>query len=397
MKRRDFLRNSTLASTAMFTPNFLRSSAMVDASGLASRSGKILIVLQLSGGNDGLNTVIPFSDDLYYKNRPILGIPKKDVLGLNDHQGLHPALAPLRKLYDRGEMTIINSVGYPNPDRSHFRSMDIWQTGSPATENWSTGWIGRYLDSSCVGKPAYHALEVDDGLSLAMKGATRTGFAMSRPDRLRQAVRSQRLHGLTADHTAGNPSLGYLYKTLTETTEAAGYLFEQSRVKTAAAEYPKGAFGNDLKQIAELITADTATNIYYASLGGFDTHVQQRNRQQRLLDQYAQSVSALIEDLKANNLFDDVLIMTFSEFGRRLKQNASGGTDHGTANNVFLMGGKLKAAGFYNPAPDLTTLDDGDLIHQVDFRRCYATLIDDWLEGNSNAVLGQKFDSLGVV
>ncbi|SEQ64646.1 DUF1501 domain-containing protein [Neolewinella agarilytica] len=397
MKRRDFLRNSTLASTAMFTPNFLRSSAMANASRLASRSGKILIVLQLSGGNDGLNTVIPFGDDLYYQNRPVLGIPRKEVLGLNDHQGLHPALLPLRKLYDRGEMTIINSVGYPNPDRSHFRSMDIWQTGSPATESWSTGWIGRHLDTAAAGKPAYHALEVDDGLSLAMKGATRTGFAMSRPDRLRQAVRNQRLHGLTADHTAGNPSLGYLYKTLTETTEAAGYLFEQSKVKKATADYPKGAFGRDLKQIAELITADTATNIYYASLGGFDTHVQQQNRQQRLLAQYAQSVAALVEDLKANNLFNDVLIMTFSEFGRRLKQNASGGTDHGTANNVFLMGGKLKTAGIFNNAPNLSTLDRGDIIHEIDFRRCYATLIDDWLEGDSMAVLGQKFASLGVV
>lgn len=394
MNRRNFLRSSALASTALYTPAFLKS--MAAAKSEATRTGKMLIVLQLSGGNDGLNTIVPFGDDIYYQKRPTLAITPENVIQLNDHQGLHPALAPLQSLYDQGELSIVNSVGYPNPDRSHFRSMDIWQTGSPATENWSSGWIGRYLDHHCSGKPAYHALEVDDGLSLAMKGENLNGFAMSDANRLRQAVKSPRIQKLAKIDRAAEGNLGYLYKTLTETANAAGYLYEQSRVNRSTAAYPQGPFGKDLKQIAELITADTATQIYYASLGGFDTHAGQKNRQQRLLTQYAQGVSALIQDLKANNLFDDVLIMTFSEFGRRLAQNGSGGTDHGTANNLFLMGGSLKQAGFYNDAPNLSQLQDQDLIHQVDFRRVYAGVIEDWLEGDSVSVLNEQFPGLGI-
>ncbi|MEM1357975.1 MAG: DUF1501 domain-containing protein, partial [Bacteroidota bacterium] len=366
MKRRNFLKASTLASTALMTPNFLKAISRVSTE--ASRSGKILIVLQLSGGNDGLNTVVPYGNDIYYQKRPLIGIPAKEVIQLNDLQGFHPALAPLRPLFDAGEMSIINSVGYPNPDRSHFRSMDIWQTGSSSNEAWSTGWLGRYLDSACAGKPTYHALEVNDGLSLAMKGEQRSGFAMSDTQSMRRAINQRHLTSLTSQAPqAGN--LGYLYKTLTETTDAASYLFEQAKTHRSQVSYPNDPFGKDLKQLAELITADTATNIYYASLTGFDTHAAQRARQQRLLNIYAQGVAALVKDLKQHNLFNDVLIMTFSEFGRRLQQNASGGTDHGTANNVFMIGGKLKQAGFYNSAPNLSQLKDQDLIHEIDFRR----------------------------
>jgi uncharacterized protein (DUF1501 family) len=327
----------------------------------------------LEGGNDGLNSIVPFANDVYYQQRPALGIPAAEVLKLNDQQGLHPALAPLRQLYDNGELSIVNSVGFPNPDRSHFRSMDIWQSGSGADQIWNTGWLGRYLDHSCEGKPAYHALEVDDGLSLAMKGAKRNGFAMSNAQRLRQAVKSRKLNSITPPAVPASDNLGYLYKTLTTTTESAAYLFEQSKIHRSQVDYPKDAFGRDLKQVAELITADTATQVYYASLGGFDTHAGQKNRQQRLLKSYAEGVAALVKDLKANGLFNDVLIMTFSEFGRRLKQNASGGTDHGTANNVLFMGGQLKKAGFYNEAPELVNLKNANLIHKIDFRRCYAS------------------------
>ncbi|MEM9931462.1 MAG: twin-arginine translocation pathway signal, partial [Bacteroidota bacterium] len=219
MNRRSFLKSSTLASTAMLTPLFLQGMQFPGATG--SRNGKILIVLQLSGGNDGLNTIIPYGNDIYYQQRPRLGIQATEVLKLNDMQGLHPALAPLRQLFDEGSLSIINSVGYPNPDRSHFRSMDIWQTGSSSSENWSTGWIGRYLDHHCSGKPPYHALEVDDGLSLALKGAKMNGFAMSNAQRLKQAVNNRYLKSLDRAHAqeAGG-NLGYLYKTLTQTQDA---------------------------------------------------------------------------------------------------------------------------------------------------------------------------------
>lgn len=395
MKRRYFLQQSALASTALFTPLFLRGGSPVNA--LPSRSGKILIVLQLSGGNDGLNTIIPHRNDIYYQQRPSLAIPADEVIQLTDALGLHPALAPLRNLYDAGELSVVNSVGYPNPDRSHFRSMDIWQSGSGAENTWQTGWLGRYLDHACEGKPAYHALEVDDGLSLAMKGDLRNGFAMSDARRLRQAVQRSGLRNLQPPAVAANDNLSYLYKTLTTTTESADYLFEQAKTHRSRIDYPQNAFGRDLQQIAELITADTATQVYYASLGGFDTHAGQKNRQQRLLKIYAEGVDALVKDLKANHLFDDVLIMTFSEFGRRLKQNGSGGSDHGTASNVTFIGGSLKQAGFYNDGPDLVDLQGGDLKHQIDFRRCYASVLQDWLEADAAAVLRERFSPLGIV
>jgi uncharacterized protein (DUF1501 family) len=395
MKRRDFLKSSAVVSASMMMPAFLRGQYGLP--GIGSRSGKILVVIQLSGGNDGLNTVVPFQNDLYYRERPTLAIPKTEVLTLNDELGLHPAMGPLRDLYDRGELSIVNSVGYPNPDRSHFRSMDIWHTASSSKEYWSTGWLGRYLDSECTDKPAYHALEVDDGLSLAMKGVHKSGFAMSDAKRIRNAANIPYLQAAAKHHHTEEENVAYLYKTLTDTQQSAEYLYAQSRVHRSGVDYPGTKFAKGLKQISELITADTATQVYYISLGGFDTHAFQKNKQQRLLKQYAEAVKSFTDDLKQNGLFNDVLIMTFSEFGRRVKQNASGGTDHGTANNVFLIGGKLKKAGFYNGGPLLSKLDAEDLIYEIDFRRIYADLLNGWLDADADLILKTRFSGLGIV
>ena len=359
MQRRNFLKSTGVASTALMLPNFLQSIPGMQYE--KSRSGKKLVIIQLSGGNDGLNTIIPFEDDIYYKFRPSLAIQKSDVIQVGHHLGLHPALAPLQSLYDDGLLSIINNVGYPNPDRSHFRSMDIWQTASASDEYLSTGWIGRYLDNHCEGLPAHTALEVDDGLSLAMKGTLRSGFAASRARNLKRAADNKFLKAIVHDdHEEEN--VAYLYKTLIDTQSSADYLFEQSKVHKSRVSYPTTKLGNDLKQIAELITADTDTRIYYASMSGFDTHANQKNTQQRLLGQYASSVAAFVKDLQSNHLLDDVMILSFSEFGRRVKQNASNGTDHGTANNIFMIGGKLKTPGFFNQGPNLLNLDNDDLI-----------------------------------
>ncbi|RME99406.1 MAG: DUF1501 domain-containing protein, partial [Bacteroidetes bacterium] len=372
MKRRDFLQTSAWVSAALFTPRFLQSSAL--GAGTGSRTGKILIVIQLSGGNDGLNTVVPYRNDHYYRLRPSLAIGRDEVLPLTDELGFHPALAPLRELYDEGVLSVLNSVGYPNPDRSHFRSMDIWHSASPSHEYWTNGWLGRYLDSQCQDCAIHHALEVDDGLSLALKGELRKGFAMSNPQRLRQATRNEVLQAIAQQEYDAEHEVAYLYKTLTDTQASADYLWEKSRVHASQMRYPNTEFGRKLKQIAELITADTDTKVYYLSLGGFDTHAQQKGRQERLLKQYAEGVHALVRDLQAHQLFEDTLIMTFSEFGRRVAQNAGGGTDHGTANNLFLLSGGLRQAGFYNAAPDLGQLVEDDLQYEIDFRRVYATI-----------------------
>ncbi len=396
MKRRQFLKNSALASTSLLVPAFLRGFSSQKI--YNSRTGRNLVVVQLSGGNDGLNTIVPYRNDIYYRSRPTLGIKTDQVLTVSDQLGFHPALAPLRSLYDQGLMSIINSVGYPNPDRSHFRSMDIWHTASDSNQYLSTGWIGRYLDSACPKDQPHYALEVDDSLSLAMKGHQRSGFAMSNPNALKKTTDNRFLQAVAQHHDHhDHDEVAYLYKTMIDTQSSADYLFKQSKVHRSKGSYPRTPFAKDLKQIAELITADTDTRIYYLSLGGFDTHINQGNQQQRLLKTYAEAMAAFVEDLKSNGLLDDTLILTFSEFGRRVSQNASNGTDHGTANNLFLMGGQLRQPGFFNGAPNLSKLDKGDLIYEIDFRQIYATILEDWLDCPAQGVLPGSFEKLALV
>lgn len=396
MKRRTFLKNTSLASTAFMVPSFLKNYQKKQFH--SSRAGKILVVVQLSGGNDGLNTVVPFQNDIYFKNRPNLGIAKNEVLKLTDELGFNPAMDSMRSLYDQGLMSIVNNVGYPNPDRSHFRSMDIWHTASDSDQYLDSGWIGRYLDSNCNGCAPYNALELDDSLSLALKGHGSNGFAMKNPSQLKRMTDNRLLKALgQQDHDHDHEEVAYLYKTLIDTQSSANYLFEQSKVYSSKISYPNTAFGRDLKQTAELITADTDTQIYYLSLGSFDTHANQKNTQARLLKQYADGMKAFVEDLRQNNLLNDTLILTFSEFGRRVGQNASNGTDHGTANNLYIIGGNLKKPGFYNEGPDLSNLDNGDLIYKVDFRNVYATVLNQWLDADAPAVLGRRFDMLKML
>lgn len=397
MKRRTFLKNTAFASTSLMVPRFLQQYAA--AAFGQGNPGKILIVVQFSGGNDGLNTVIPYRNDLYYKNRPGIGIAERDVLKIHDQQGLHPAMNGLRELYDDGLVTLLNSVGYPNPDRSHFRSMDIWHTASDSNAYWSTGWLGRYLDSQCAGCERPHqVLEVDDSLSFALKGEERSGFAMTDPRRVKDIAGAPFLKAAAKEGPqVRTDNLDFLYKTLIDTQSSADYLFEQSRVHRSTATYPNGVFGRNLKRIAELITAKTSCRVYYVSLSGFDTHVRQNATQQRLLEQYAEGMKALVTDLKAHNLMKEVTILTFSEFGRRVAQNASGGTDHGTANNVILIGGDLPRPGFFNAPPNLSDLDEGDLKYQVDFRQIYQNVLSEVLNADAAQILGRKFDAIKVV
>ena len=330
IKRKEFIQIGSLATASLMLPKFLKAfegNAMVPA------GNKVVVVLQLSGGNDGLNTVIPVRNDLYYKARPRLGIEKAKALLLNDDVGLHPALNGFKELYDDGSLGIMNSVGYPNPDRSHFRSMDIWQTASQSTEYWSSGWIGRYLDAQCSGcdKPT-QAIEIDDVLSLSMKGKDINGIAVKDPRRLYGTANEKFFRDVVKNRKqeTGEQSVDYLYKTMAQTLSSADYIFKQSRLHPTSAEYPKTELGNSLKTIASLIYSEINTKVYYVSLGSFDTHINQDNQQQRLFAEMNGAVKAFVKDLKANNRFNDVLLFTFSEFGRRVSQNASGGTDHGS-------------------------------------------------------------------
>lgn len=398
IKRRQFIQIGSLATSSLLVPKFLKA---FEAPSLVPAGNKVVVILQLSGGNDGLNTVIPMRNDIYYRFRPRLGIAKDKALSVTDEVGLHPALTAFKQAYDDGALGILNSVGYPNPDRSHFRSMDIWHTASKSTEYWNTGWVGRYLDAQCSGcdKPT-QALEIDDVLSLALKGDEVKGLALKDPKRLygisNEKYFKEILKQHLADHHLEQP-VEYLYKTLSETLSSADYIFQQSKLHPTKTRYPATDLGNSLKIIASLIFSDINTKVYYVSLGSFDTHINQENQQQRLFKEMNDAIASFVKDLKMNNRFNDVLLFSFSEFGRRVVQNASGGTDHGTANNMFFISGGLKEKGLLNAMPDLEDLDEGDLKYKVDFKNVYATVLKNWLGADIEKILGNKYSPLSFI
>lgn len=397
IQRKDFIQLGSLATASLLMPQFLKA---FEKGTLVPPGNKVTVIIQFSGGNDGLNTVIPYRNDLYYSNRPRLGIQRNAALSLTDEAGLHPSLTAFKELYDDGSLGIFNNVGYPNPDKSHFRSMDIWHTASDSRDYWNTGWVGRYLDAQCKGcdKPT-QALEIDDVLSLALKGDQIKGLALEDPRRLYNMSQERYFKEMLAQHKndAHEQPVDYLYKTMAETISSADYIFKQSKQRPSSESYPNSDLGKGLKTIASLIFSEINTKVYYISLGSFDTHINQEAQQKRLFTDLNDSVKAFVKDLKANNRFNDVLLFTFSEFGRRVAQNASNGTDHGKANNMFFIGGGLKQQGIYNPLPDLSNLDDGDVKFQLDFKQVYATVLNKWLGADADAILKQQIKPLDFI
>ena len=395
IKRKEFIQIGSLATASMMLPKFLKA---FEKPMMVPPGNKVVVVIQFSGGNDGLNTVIPVRNDIYYKERPVIGIAKDKAVLLTDEVGLNPALESFKGLYDDGSLAILNSVGYPNPDRSHFRSMDIWQSASDSSDYVNTGWLGRYLDAQCKGcdKPT-QALEIDDVLSLALKGNDRSGLAFKDPRRLYSSSNEKFYKEINTSHQPTEETVDYLYKTMSETLSSADYIFQQSKLHPSSETYPNTDLGKNLKTISSLIMSDINTKVYYVSLGSFDTHVNQEAQQKRLFTELNDAVKAFTGDLKKNNRFQDVLMMTFSEFGRRVTQNASNGTDHGTANNMFFISGGLKEKGILNTLPDLSDLNEGDLKHKIDFKNVYATVLNKWLGTDDKMILGKQYDHLNFV
>ncbi|WP_394678567.1 DUF1501 domain-containing protein [uncultured Sphingobacterium sp.] len=388
IKRRQFLKAGSLATASLLLPNLLKAMSLPEA---LERGHKVLVILQLSGGNDGLNTIVPMRNDIYFRERQTIAVD--NALTLTDEAGIHPALPFFKTLYDRGELAILNNVGYPEPNKSHFRSMDIWHSASRSDEYLESGWIGRYLDQACYdcGHPT-QALEVNDMLSLALKGKQKKAFAFKDPKKLYQTSREEYFNTLYQEHKHQHEeeTVAYLYQTLGDTINNADYIFEQSKARKTAAAYPDSVLGKDLKTVSSLIKSDINTQVYYLQIGSFDTHINQQQRQESLFHTINDAVEAFVDDLKKNGLFQHVMLMTFSEFGRRVAQNASNGTDHGTANQLFFLSGGLKKQGLLNALPDLTQLNEGDLRYTEDFRKVYATLLKNWLDADSNKILGWK-------
>jgi uncharacterized protein (DUF1501 family) len=423
--RRRFLRTSLLGAALTWTvPVFLdRTFQQLHAaeinSALAATTGRdnpILVVLQLAGGNDGLNTVIPFADDTYYRLRPTLAVPKASVIDLDDHLGLNPALTPLKSLFDAGNLAVLQGVGYPNPNRSHFVSTEIWQTGSDSNKMRSNGWIGRYFDNCCRGQPATVGVALGSQLPEAFSADHPTGVVLEdqrlgfrpEPDQVDEQLFAE-MNGLETTAQTG-ASIGaiegsshseltpfdYLQRTALDVQVSTDRISEILKRTKPETTYPPSRLGRDLSLIARLIAGDLPTRVYYASLGGFDTHHGQVGTHRRLLDELAQALAAFCRDLQSKGLFDRVLVMTFSEFGRRVAENASKGTDHGTAAPMLIAGGALKG-GLHGRQPGLDHLENGDLIYTTDFRSVYATILARWLKAPVQPILGRQFDALDFV
>ncbi|WP_312419295.1 DUF1501 domain-containing protein [Epilithonimonas sp.] len=388
INRKTFLKTSSLAAASFLFPNFLQALTLPEA---IAMNGKTLIILQLSGGNDGLNTIIPVKNDIYYKSRNQISIKEENSLLLTDEAGINPNLKFFKELYDNGELAVMNNVGYPDPNKSHFRSMDIWQTASDSNEFKNSGWLGRYLDEACHDcQNPTQAIEVDDLLSLAMKGETKNAIAFKDPKKLfdnSQEMLYKKLNANNHDHE--HELASYLYNTLGNAINNSEYIFSESKAKPTDKVYPSTQIGKDFKTIASLIKSDINTQVYYLSVGSFDTHSNQNQKQNQLFKNISDAVEIFTKDMKDNGKFNDIMIMTFSEFGRRVAQNASNGTDHGTANQMFFISGGLKKKGLLTPLPDLTNLKDGDLIYTEDFRKVYATVLKRWLNTNDQKILGK--------
>jgi uncharacterized protein (DUF1501 family) len=451
--RRLFLtRGAQVLSAAATIPLFLDRSGHALAAEFAAnpqgvgRPDRILVVLQLAGGNDGLNTVIPFTSDDYYKARPRLAIHKDKALKVTDDFAFHPNASGFKKLFEDGHMAIMHAVGYPNPNRSHFRGTDIWATAEPEKVG-QTGWLGRYFDSCCSGADPGPAAKDAKKKATEKPAEPNSAVALTNdpPTALQGAkyipIAFRNLEGLAYRDAAKNPALRTAFeklndvdaddmtnedhkvmqerqnKLITPVTGAGRDQTEEFLQRTALnarvyadqirktastvqnkANYPQSRLAADLKLVAQMIASGAPTRVYYVTLGGFDTHSNQTFRHDQLMAQLSSSLESFITDLKALGHLDRTVVMTFSEFGRRVSENGSQGTDHGEAAPLFMLGGPVKP-GFYGQFPDLAPgkLHRGDVPFSTDFRRIYATVLREWLKADDVKILGKKFDTLPLL
>ncbi len=374
-------------------------------------SSKILVVVQLAGGNDGLNTVVPYGMGEYYQLRPNIAIPAGQVLPLSNTIGLHPNMSALSDVYRHGKLAVALGVGYPNPNRSHFRSIEIWQTAEPA-KMASTGWLGRYLDATANSSGAtlsnklFPAINVDPTLPKTLAGdrvivpsvsdVNQFRFSTDAHYRLDKQQQIDAFNNIYSSFDLNRPSAQLLREIGLDAMQASDYLVKVVSKYKSTVKYPDNGFGRGMKFIAQMITAGVDASIYNISLGGFDTHANQLRVQPNLLKQFSDSLAAFQKDMEEHGVDKDVMLFSFSEFGRRVAENGGRGTDHGTAEPVFIMGSAVKG-GIYGDYPSLSNLDQGDLKYNIDFRTIYATFLDRWLAVDSRQVLGAKFENLRFV
>jgi uncharacterized protein (DUF1501 family) len=405
MKRSRFLLGTCagLTLTASANSPFARALATPALPDAPASDDRVLVVVNLQGGNDGLNTVVPYASPAYYRYRPTLGIAAGDVLRIDAAVGLNPALAPLKAMYDQGLVAVVQGAGYPNPDHSHFRSTEIWQTAVPETYA-ATGWLGRYLDSADIDeKNLFNAVALAPVLPEvliaqrvdvpAIDSLRGYGLASDRNRSERSAFA-----GLTADTSLPftSPFLATVAEIEDHAERGAQELPKLVGGYTTTASYPATPLGRSLALAAQIIGSRLGTRVLYVEHGSFDTHVSQQPTQDRLLRELADGLSAFYTDLAAHGNDKRTLTMTFSEFGRRVAENANRGTDHGEAAPMFLVGGGVRG-GLYGTHPSLDRLDRGDAMYTVDFRSVYATVIEKWFSRPAQSVIAGSFPRIAVL
>jgi uncharacterized protein (DUF1501 family) len=395
--------SSGLMSLSPLAPRFLLETAALGA----ERSGEnILVVVQLSGGNDGLNTVVPYGDDRYRAARVSLAIDKSQALALEQGLGLHPSLSGFAKLWENQQLSIVQGVGYPNPNRSHFESMDIWHAAQAKPEKQQGGWLGRTFESQKdslakrADSVALHLGDEPQPLALASRSIATPSVRSLERFKLETggdpARRSMIETATQLPRTTGSDLLKFVQTTTAAALEASQRIEAAAKDYKTPISYPTTVLATKLKSVAQLIDAGLATRVYYVALDGWDTHSNQAAAHAGLLTQLGDALAAFVEDLAAHGHGQRVATLVFSEFGRRVKENASRGTDHGAAAPVFLAGGKVKA-GLIGKHPPLDDLDDGDLKHHTDFRQIYAALLENWLGWPSAPILGDMFKPLELL
>jgi uncharacterized protein (DUF1501 family) len=393
-----------MIAVGLVAPRWLATIAQADvirqAKGGKAMADTVLIVCQLSGGNDGLNTLVPYADKQYYSLRPSIGLPEEKVLKLNEHMALHPGLAGLAELYREKKVAIVQNVGYPKANRSHFKSMEIWQSASPEGD-LKGGWVGRHLDQQMAANPLNPVvalgLSTEKPLSLVGQKASVPCFA-SLAD-LKSMVGDPDMERMLREIQGKDAKEGSVTRTVQQANRSAldaiSILSKQLQGFTPKQTYNNDSFGNGFKQIAQLVATSPGTRVIYFSAGGFDTHARQPDQHEKLLKGFGDAVLAFQREMEAIGKADKVVILAFSEFGRRAAENASQGTDHGQAGPMFLIGKSVKG-GLHGPNPDLQNLANGDVSFTQDFRGVYAATLDQWMGGDSQVVLGQKFAPVPV-
>ena len=406
--RRDFLTRGLygLGIGAGLPLVLSRTSAALTAQALQGTSlekhpERILVVVELSGGNDGLNTVVPYSDPAYYRARPTLGIPEPQVIKAAEGFGFHPSMVGFERLYKDGKLAVVHGCGYDHPSLSHFSSMGFWHTGVP-NGGETLGWIGRLADARYATSTRNVIVDLGTSQSLAVRSGRHSPLVFDDPVRFRREgtdAEKEVLAGLSQPKGTANATLAFLASTAENATESSDFVRQATAAYRTSVDYGQGGgLAANLRRVAALIAAGAPTRLYYVTYPGnsFDTHVQQADLHSRLLMYTADAMRGFVEDLKRLGRAEDVAILMFTEFGRRVEENGSLGTDHGTATPMFLIGHGVKG-GFYGKPPSLTDLEDGNLKMTTDFRRVYATAIQEWLGCDDTAtILKGRFDPLGT-